>query len=266
MRLTALPWYENKGEHLLEVGIGYTHEFRSNTVTTNPSIGAQGFLNPGSLDFKSSPEANLFSPLVDTGYFLAKSVDIIDPEIAFVCGPFSAQAEYIYVMANDCANIQTGGSLISGTTAAPAAGTTNANFSGWYVQASYFLTGEHRNYAKTSGPATYQGTFGRVYPFHNFNPVCGGGLGAWELAFRVSQLDVNDPGAGFFGGNETDYTAGLNWYLNPNVMVKMDFVHACADVHTGTGNIGTNPANYYGGLIPVSGSDNIFETRFQIAF
>ncbi|MGD0398948.1 MAG: porin [Syntrophobacteraceae bacterium] len=261
MRLTALPWYECKGEHLLEIGISYSHEFRSDTYSTASTTLNQGFINPGTLDFKSSPEANLFSPLVDSGYFLAKSVDIIDPEIAFVCGPFSAQAEYIWVQANDCINLfeSSGGGTPEGTNGSTTHLPT-ANFSGWYVQASYFLTGEHRNYATTASPATYQGTFGRVYPFHNFNPVCGGGLGAWELAFRVSQLDVNDLGAGFNGGCETDYTVGLNWYLNPNVMVKMDYVYATVGAHSGG-----LPNNYYGNLIS-SGTDNIFETRFQIAF
>ncbi|MGA2735097.1 MAG: porin [Syntrophobacteraceae bacterium] len=248
-RLVALPWYENNGEHLIHLGIGYTHEFRSDIVST--SSGA-GFINPGTLDFKSSPEANLYSPLVDSGYFLARSVDIIDPEFAMVFGPFSMQAEYIYAMVHDVENYQTGAPLSKTQ--------SNASFYGWYAQASYFLTGEHRNYAKTASPATYQETFGRVYPNHNFDPrACG--LGAWELAFRISQLDVNDFNAGFFGGMETDITAGLNWYLNPNVMVKMNFVHAMVDAHSQ----GNSTANYYG-LMPTSGTDNIFETRFQIAF
>jgi phosphate-selective porin OprO/OprP len=179
-------------------------------------------------------------------------VDIIDPEFAMVFGPFSMQAEYIYAMVHDVENYQTGAPLSKTQ--------SNASFYGWYAQASYFLTGEHRNYAKTASPATYQETFGRVYPNHNFDPrACG--LGAWELAFRISQLDVNDFNAGFFGGMETDITAGLNWYLNPNVMVKMNFVHAMVDAHSQ----GNSTANYYG-LMPTSGTDNIFETRFQIAF
>jgi phosphate-selective porin OprO/OprP len=248
-RLVALPWYENNGEHLIHLGFGYTHEFRSDIVSTSSG---QGFYNPGTLDFKSSPEANLFSPLVDSGYFLARSVDIIDPEFAMVYGPFSMQAEYIWAHASGVENYQTGAAL---------AAQHEASFYGWYWQASYFLTGEHRNYAKTTSPATYQETFGRVYPNCNFNPRTGG-YGAWELAFRVSQLDVNDFAAGFFGGLETDITAGINWYLNPNVMVKMNYVHAMVDAHS-QGNSST--ANFYG-LMPTSGTDNIFETRFQIAF
>ena len=81
------------------------------------------------------------------------------------------------------------------------------------------------------------------------------------MAFRVSQLDLNDAPAGFNDGSETDCTFAINWYLNPNVMVKMNFVHAMVDAHSQ----GNSTANYYG-LMPTSGTDNIFETRFQIAF
>ncbi|MGA2026162.1 MAG: porin [Syntrophobacteraceae bacterium] len=254
-RLTALPWYENNGEHLLHIGVGYTHEFRSDHVTS-ATTASSGFFNPGSLDFKSSPEANLFSPLVDTGYFLARGVDIVDPEIAFVYGPFSAQAEYMYVHASDVENYANGNAL---SRTEPYG---SANFYGWYAQASYFITGEHRNYNKTPSPTDYQGSFGRIIPKCNFNPYTGG-MGAWEVAVRVSQLDVNDWAAGFSGGCETDYTVGLNWYLNPNVMVKMNYVRAVVDAH----NVGSSSlSNYNGSLIPTTGNDNIFETRFQIAF
>jgi phosphate-selective porin OprO/OprP len=260
-RLYGLPWYEKDGEHLLHIGVGYSHEFRSDTVST---ISGPGFYNAGTLDFKSSPEANLFSPLVDSGYFLAKGVDILDPEIALVYGPFSMQAEYIYASASDVVNYQSGSpftyTLGKGKKAKTIDYSPTANFDGWYAQASVFLTGEHRSYAKTASPATYQATFGRIIPNHNFNPLTGG-TGAWELAFRVSQLDDNDTGAGFYGGMETDYTVGINWYLNPNVMVKMDYVHVEIGAHS-TG-VGTN--NYYGNM-PTSGSDDIVETRFQIAF
>jgi phosphate-selective porin OprO/OprP len=255
-RVTGLPWYENNGEHLLHIGFGYTHLFRSNNGQPDSSTGP--YNNPAAIDFKSSPEANLFSPLVDTGYFFASGVDIVDPEIAMVYGPFSLQAEYIWVSATGITNASF---TSSGTiTQGPIGNGSNANFDGWYAQASYFLTGEHRAYAKDASPATYMATFGRVIPNCNFNPVSGG-WGAWELAARVSQLDVNDAKAGFNGGLETDYTLGINWYLNPNVMVKMDYVHATVDSHLAPA--GTN--NSYGTL-GANGSDNIFETRFQIAF
>ena len=82
------------------------------------------------------------------------------------------------------------------------------------------------------------------------------------MAFRISQLDTNDIAAGFNGGKETDYTFGINWYLNPNTMVKMNYVRAEVDSH----NTLTGGANAGYGLLPILSSDNIFETRFQLAF
>ncbi len=234
-RLTGLPWYEDNGEHLLHVGVAYTHLFRSFSTSTS---------NAGTLDFKSSPEANLFNPLVDTGNFLAKGVDLVEPEIAFEYGPFSVQAEYVLASASD----------VKSTSGAFLGPNHNANFNSWYAYASYFLTGEHRPYNKTASPTTYQGSFGRIYPNSNFS-IGNRGWGAWELAFRVSQLDTNDYRAGFYGGLETDYTAGLNWYLNPYVELRMNYILALVDAH---------PLGY--GNLPTSGADNIFETRFQIAF
>jgi phosphate-selective porin OprO/OprP len=249
VRLYALPWYEDNGAHLLHVGVGYEHKFRSDS--TSPS-------NPGWLDFSSYPEAYMFNPLVDTGYFMASGADVIDPEIALVYGPFSVQGEYTWTFINNVA-LPSPGTSSSG----PNWLFTNrgASFTGWYAQASYFLTGEHRPYYLEASSRNYQATFGRIIPNANFNPkTCG--LGAWEVAFRVSNLDLNDPAAGFTGGNETDFTAGLNWYLNPNVMVKFNYIYATVGAHAAEKNTLLSGAT----ALPTSGSDNIFETRFQIAF
>jgi phosphate-selective porin OprO/OprP len=186
----------------------------------------------------------MFSPLVDTGNFMAKGVDVLNPEVALVYGPFAFQAEVPLVWASD----------VRSTTGTFLGHNHSADFSGWYVEGTYFLTGEHRLYNTTATTSQYQATFGRIYPISDFNPR-NGGKGAWELAFRVSNVDLNDISAGFNGGNEIDFTAGLNWYLTADVLWKFNYIHANVDSHpTGYGNLLT------------SGSDNIFESRFQVAF
>ncbi len=256
-RITALPWFQNNGEQLVHLGIGYEHKFR-NDIENNNGIG-----NPGYITYSSSPEANMFSPLVNSGTFLASGVDTIDPEFAFVCGPFSVQAEYMYAMASNIASLPKTGFPTVGTAGSPT--NNNASFHGWYAYASYFLTGEYRPYNRTASPQDYQATFGRPVPKCNFDPR-NGGIGAWELAFRVSQLDLNDPTSGFNGGFETDYTAGINWYLNPNVMVKMNYVHA--EVQGNTAPTTTPPTTLPLGesFFGTTGTDNIYEMRFQVAF
>ena len=71
---------------------------------------------------------------------------------------------------------------------------TNPQFSGWYAEASWFLTGEHANY--------HDGKFIR--------PNITGERGAWEVAVRFSTLDLNDQDVQ--GGHEDNLSVGVNWY------------------------------------------------------
>jgi phosphate-selective porin OprO/OprP len=100
------------------------------------------------------------------------------------------------------------------------AGASDLEFAGWYVQGSWIPTGEQRKW----GPAT--GGFGAVRPAKPFNAIAGD-WGAWELAARHSNLDLNDnegslnlatPANGVQGGEQTISTVGLNWF--PNNIVR----------------------------------------------
>lgn len=113
------------------------------------------------------------------------------------------------------------------------------SFSGWYVQASWILTGESKGY----NPAT-----GAFTPPQPAAPLVldGSGWGAWELAGRYSVLDLNDhannaanlitnwtggPGGTrtytFYntvrGGDQKIWTAGLNWYPNNSIRFALDY-------------------------------------------
>ncbi len=112
----------------------------------------------------------------------------------------------------------------------------NDNFNGWYVQGTWILTGE----AKTYNPAT--GAFTPPKPAHPF-ALDGSGWGAFELAGRFSELDLNDrtldPAAvvtgwagtaktyDFFntvrGGDQKIWTAGFNWYPNNFVRFALNY-------------------------------------------
>lgn len=73
-------------------------------------------------------------------------------------------------------------------------GSANPRFSGWYAEASWFLTGEQAHYR--------EGKFIR--------PNVLGDRGAWELAVRFSTLDLNDEDVE--GGIEDNLSFGVNWY------------------------------------------------------
>ena len=49
-----------------------------------------------------------------------------------------------------------------------------------------------------------------------------GGAGAWEVAVRYSNLDLNDED--ILGGDVDDLTVGLNWYINQYVRLSANYV------------------------------------------
>jgi phosphate-selective porin OprO and OprP len=200
-RITGLPWYEDGGKKLLHVGAAYSY---------------QNYEDP--IRYRARPESGQAPRIVDTRDFQANHGQLLGLEAALVHGPFSIQSELIHACIN-------GESAFVG----------DPNFWGGYIQASYFLTGEHRPYSKGSG------TFGRVRPLRNFRED--GGWGAWEVAGRVSHIDLND--GNIRGGRLNDFTLGLNWYLNPSVRTMWNYVYS--DSSDG-------------------GDVSIYQARLQIAF
>jgi phosphate-selective porin OprO/OprP len=67
------------------------------------------------------------------------------------------------------------------------------------------------------------------------------GWGAWEFKARWSYIDLND--AGITGNRLSDFTFGVNWYLNPNFRVMLDYIHADLDKAAGAG-AGESDANF----------------------
>lgn len=153
------------------------------------------------LRYKADPESHLAPNLADTETFGADRISLVGAEAAVVLGPLAVQAEYI------TADVD----AIEG----PA-----ARFSGYYVQAGYFLTGEHHPYDASDG------VFGRVIPQRNFS-LEKGQYGAVEMAARYSHLDLTDGSVN--GGELTDLAVGLNWHLNPNTRLMLNYVLADAE-------------------------------------
>lgn len=220
MRLTGLPLYADEGKRLLHLGLGYSHQFRDEGETT--------------ARYRNRPESNLTDVrLVDTGNIDLDSANLLNPEIAFVWGPFSLQGEYYWTKLD-----------------AKEAG--DPTFQGAYLFGSWFITGEHRPYLTSSG------IFGRVKPINNFFPTAKGGLGAWELGLRWSWLDLDDKD--IQGGKENNFTFGLNWYWNPNYRLMFNYIYA--DVKD-RGPFTTSDGTM---IIVEDGSANIFQMRFQVDF
>ena len=147
--------------------------------------------------FASRPESHITEiRLVDTGKFDAESYYLIGLEAAYINGPFSIQSEYIRTETNN-----------------KTAGNPELSASGFYVESSWFLTGESRRYSFKDG------SFKQTNVRHTVNQ---GGFGAWEIAARYSNLDLTDET--IIGGEEDNVTIGLNWYPNNQLRLMANHI------------------------------------------
>ncbi len=213
-RIVGRPWYSTDGRQLLHLGLSYNYGFRDGDPRDSDDR----------IQIRTRPETRLTDDrLADTGQFIGSRINKINAELAAVVGPFSLQGEWYYD------NVDTAGQDLA--------------FWGYYLQGSAVLTGENRGYD------TLRGIFTGITPKRSFNPLHGE-WGAWELAGRLSYLDLND---GFIkGGEELNLTAGLNGYLRSNVRVMFNYTRAKLE-------------NRRDPLVE-SGWANIVQARFQFFF
>jgi len=204
-RITGLPLYATKNTYHL-LHLGLS-------LTTQNQ-------NNSSYILTSRPETHLAPKVLLAEIDVAKFVNQYGIEASYVLGPWNIQGEYISATAFTAPeSILANGSY---------------NFNALYVHTGFFITGEHRKY-KTSA-----GSFDRVDPKKNFGK---GGSGAFEIAFRYSIIDLDDTDLN--GGTMSDWTIGLNWYLNPSTRFMFNYI--LTDVRD-------------------QGRLNSFQTRFQIFF
>ncbi|MBI2434094.1 MAG: hypothetical protein HYV26_14645 [Candidatus Hydrogenedentes bacterium] len=214
-RVTGLPWYADDGRKLLHLGLAYSRR--------NPD-GAR-------MPYALRPETRLsMFRYVDVdaapaGFRLidarADDVNLLGAEAALVYGPFSIQGEYFLT------DVDT---TIGG----------DVQFSGWYAQATYFLTGEHRPYRHADG------VFGRIVPNKSLGWKAKDGWGAWEVTTRYSSVNLED--GPIQAGTQDAVTLGLNWYLNPNARITWNYTYNTVDTWRYDGNFG------------------VLQTRFQLEF
>ena len=155
--------------------------------------------------FRARPEAHL----TDTRFVDTRGVCVDDffrfgLEAAWVHNNISLQGEYILTEVN-------------GATEGNGSRVSDPSFDGFYLQMSYFLTGESRNYRFKNG-AFKQAKVLR--------PVGEDGYGAWEIATRYSNIDLSslEPLGNGSGGTQDSFTIGVNWYLNKNLRLMANYI------------------------------------------
>ena len=185
-RFTHLLAYRNEGRDLMHVGISLSSRSPTGSDTR----------------YRSRPEARFVDYLVDTGTLDASQLTLVGLEFAAVRGPLWMQAEHIWT--------EVSAQLVG-----------DPVFKGSYVQVGWFITGENRPYRKNSG------IFQRLLPQTKYtkgNPFKKRNGGAWEIVGRLSRVDLND---GLVeGGEMTDVSAALNWYLNATTRVGLNYIYA----------------------------------------
>jgi phosphate-selective porin OprO and OprP len=145
------------------------------------------------------------------------------------------------------------------------------DFAGFYLQGSWVMTGESRRY----NPVT--GSFQNPRPMVPFSSA--GGWGAWELAARYSRMNLNFeegpagtaalPGT-IRGGDQNVLTIGVNWYVNPNFKVMMNYLLIDVDRLNPAGPGNLTPFGASPGTPPLGvdiGQDlDVFALRTQYSF
>lgn len=199
-RLTWLPWYDEltDGRSLFHMGAGYS--FRN--------------LADNTVRFSNQPESYLAPEVVDTGDIAADHFQLYGLEAAYAYGSLMVQSEY-HLAAVDTFD------------------QGNETFHHYYVQVSYFLTGENRPYNRRAGSFS-----NRVVPLENFFRVrtetgqIGTGWGAWEVAYRYAHDDLNSDN--ILGGVTSRHNCGLNWYLSPFTRAMFEYVYSDTDTLAAT--------------------------------
>ena len=221
----------------LGFGLAATHGNFKGTTTTS---GLPNYKTAGQ-------ESNFFT--YSSGVFGNGNRDRISPQAYYYYGPFGVIAEYARV-SQDVSN---------GTK------TASLDNDAWQIAASYLLTGED---------ASFKG----VKPKQPFD-TDHGGWGAWELVARYQENNIDNAafstassGAGLAFADPRNnaksaksWAAGVNWYLNQNVRLALDFENTSFDSGGNPNAAGTAGA---GSFIDIANrpSERTLFTRLQLAY
>ena len=229
-RLASSWWYDDSSD-----GRGYAHFALAGTLAF-----PDGSTLANRAAFRTTPEARTRSDWLDTGLIAGADLyRLFAVESVFNVGALQLVGEWM--------NIQLQRDAGSGN---------DLQLNGGYVALSYFLTGEHIPWDRELG------TIGRIEPYENFFCLntCDGdvrsGLGAWQVALRLSRADFND--SDIQGGVGESLTLALNWYWNSHTRLQCNYIWGQIDDRRTTLTNMTTPV--------VSGNYQVMGTRFMIDF
>lgn len=194
----------------------------------------------------------------------------ITPQAYYYYGPFGLITEYARV--NQEVSLLNNGTSNASTVFVDGS-SKKLSHSAWQVAASYLLTGED---------ASFKG----VKPKSDFD-LDKGGWGAWELVARYSEINLDSDtfknNAGVLAADNgttltsaysdlsksaksaKSWVAGVNWYLNQNAKIQLNYERTSFDggaaVNNAIGNPGVGGSN-----IKDRDTEKAILARFQVAF
>jgi phosphate-selective porin OprO/OprP len=195
-RLFLQPFLKKDIAPLKNLGVGVGGSFGTHTAGTFAS-------------YKTPGQQTLFSYNTTNLTAFTGSQYRVDPQFYYFWGPFGVMGEYILSSVEMKTKAHTG-----------IPPTERFNNIAWQVEATYFLTGEENSFKATA--------YKHVVPWHRFS-LHDGGWGAWEVVARVQQLSMDDKAFvdnNLFGNGThqaTSWGVGVNWYLNANVKLNLDY-------------------------------------------
>jgi phosphate-selective porin OprO/OprP len=182
-RITGLPFISKDESNLLHLGIAGRYSNAAGGIRYNART--EIFRGPTSVD----------TDLIDD----AGSTFHYGLELAYRRGPLTLISEYIHAKVSS-------------------ANTNDPGFKGYYIVASYVLTGEMRPYNKRSG------VFGRT---NVAKDLASGGWGSWEVYSRWSNIDLSDQQID--GGIMNTLSLGLSWWPFDIVQVSACYRYSTLD-------------------------------------
>ena len=232
------------------------HLGASGTYVFSPADQGQGTSPRHPLRFRERPEIRVDSVrLIDTGSIDADNASVYGLEFGGNWKSLYLQGEHFWY---DVAR--------RGSASLP-----DPDFTGYYLQGSWVLTGESRRYNAATG------SFQNPRPLVPFSG--NGGWGAWELAMRYSRMNLNFneglEGAAATpdsvrGGDQQVWTFGVNWFPNPNMKVMLNYLLIDVDRLNPAGPGNTQPFGPAPNTPPTGvqvGQDlDVFALRTQFSF
>ncbi|CAO4138773.1 OprO/OprP family phosphate-selective porin [Methylorubrum aminovorans] len=204
-RVTYTPWLSENRNDVVHLGLAGSYRSLGDD-TSSPGL-------------SSRSEAFLFArPLVDTRTIRnATAIGRVGFEAAWQQGPFRLQGEYILT------NIERRD------------GRPPLFFQGGYIQASVVLDRKGRPYRIAPTYGSEYGVFTGI-TVEEGQRVSRGGTGVFELGLRYSAIDLES--REIRGGIEHDFTAGVNWYPEPNIRFVFDYIRSHAEPSAAALNFG----------------------------